>query len=336
MRILLIKTSSLGDVIHNLPVLSDLRANFPDAQIDWCVEEAFADIPRLHPALNTLIPVALRRWRKNLAAAQTWREIKQFKAHLQAHHYDAIIDTQGLIKSSLIARVARLKHNGARYGYAAGVAREALAARAYDQGLIIPLNVHALIRNRWLVQAALNTPVDTRLDYGISAPRLDFAWLANVPKIAVLLSAASRANKLWAEENWQNIALYLRQRGYTAVLPSGNALERQRAERIASQVPGAIVAPPLSLRELAALLGKAHLAIGVDTGLTHLAAALKTPVIALYTSTDPTLTGVFGTGFTRNLGNKGAPPSVNEVLIHIQQALLIHHKPAPRLKPKSR
>ena len=156
MRILLVKTSSLGDVIHNLPVVSDLRRSFPDATIDWCVEEAFADIPRLHPQVGEVIPVALRRWRKTLFQRATWREIGQFRRRLARTPYDAILDTQGLIKSALIARQA----SGRRLGYAAEVAREPLAARCYDETFVIPPNAHAIERNRWLAAAAFNTPLD--------------------------------------------------------------------------------------------------------------------------------------------------------------------------------
>ena len=316
MRILLVKTSSLGDVIHNLPVLSDLRRSFPDASIDWCVEESFADIPRLHPDVAQVIPVALRRWRKAAGRLATWREIGALRQRLGGTTYDAIIDTQGLIKSALITRQAR----GRRCGYAAEVAREPLAARFYDETFVIPRNVHAVERNRWLAAAALNYPVDLPLDFGIAGPEIELPWLAG-ERHAVLLTATSRDDKLWDEANWMLTAQALRNRGLTPVLPSGNSLERQRAERIAAAVPGCMVAPKLSLRELASLIGRAQLAIGVDTGLAHLATALRVPTIAIYVATDPALTGVYGSGFLRNLGAPGKPPSATDVLLLADQAL---------------
>ena len=316
MRILLVKTSSLGDVIHNLPVVSDLRRSFPDATIDWCVEESFADIPRLHPEVERVIPVALRRWRKAAGRLATWREIGALRQQLGGTSYDAIIDTQGLIKSALIARQAR----GRRHGYAAEVAREPLAARFYDETFVIPRNVHAVERNRWLAAAALDYPVDLPLDFGIAAPALDLPWLIG-ERHAVLLTATSRDDKLWDEANWMLTAQALINRGLTPVLPSGNALERERAERIAAAAPGCVVAPKLDLRELAALIGRAQLAIGVDTGLAHLATALRVPTIAIYVATDPALTGVYGSGFLRNLGRPGEPPSVPEVLLAADQGL---------------
>lgn len=317
MRILLVKTSSLGDVIHNLPVASDLHLRFPDAQIDWCVEESFADIPRLHPAVDQVIPVATRRWRRSLGRASTWREMYDFRRRIGAQEYTAVLDTQGLLKSALIARQA----NGRHWGYAAEAAREAIAARFYDATFVIPWNVHAVQRNRWLAAAAFDYPFDLPLDYGISAPEVDSGWIPD-QRLAVLFTATSRDDKLWDEDRWSAVARVLRGRGLRPVLPTGNALERARAERIANEVADAVVAPPLTLPQVAALIARASLAIGVDTGLAHLAAALRVPVIALYVATEPALTGVCGTGFVRNLGGAGTPPSVDAVLQVAEQALL--------------
>ena len=316
MRILLVKTSSLGDVIHNLPVVSDLRRSFPEARIDWCVEEAFADIPRLHPDVNEILPVAIRRWRNSMGKAATWREISEFKRRIGKSRYDAVLDTQGLIKSGLISRQAK----GRRYGYASEVARESLAARFYDETFVIPPNAHAVERNRWLCAAAFDTPIDLPLDYGIIAPFIELPWL-NSGRIAILLTATSRDDKLWDEASWMQIAQALINRGLSPVFPSGNALERQRVERLAAAVPGAIVAPALNLNELASLIARAALAIGVDTGLAHLAAALKVPTIALYITTEPALTGVYGTGFFRNLGSSGNAPSAAQVMAVAEQVL---------------
>ena len=316
MRILLVKTSSLGDVIHNLPVVSDLRRSFPEAQIDWCIEETFADIPRLHPGVSEVIPVAVRRWRKSLLKKKTWQEIGAFRKHIAAQPYDVILDTQGLIKSGLIARQAR----GTRCGYAAEVAREPLAARFYDRTFVIPPNAHAVVRNRWLAAAAFDYPVDLPLDYGITSPAIELPWLTGQRHV-ILLTATSRDDKLWDEAAWITVGQKLANMGLSAVLPSGNALEQQRAQRIAAAIPGAIAAPPLKLRELACLIARGALAIGVDTGLAHLAAALKVPTIALYITTDPELTGVLGSGFFRNLGRPGQTPKADAVLAAAEQAL---------------
>lgn len=316
MHILLVKTSSLGDVVHNLPVVSDLRRVFPEARIDWCVEEAFSDIPHLHPAVAEVIPVAVRRWRKSLGCRQTWQEMRAFRQRLRQTAYDFVLDTQGLLKSALITWQAPGKH----LGYASEVAREPLAARFYDRTFVIPPNAHAVERNRWLAAAAFDYPVDLPLSYGIESPPMPLPWL-NAAPFVVLLTATSRDDKLWPEEHWIAVARAFLADGLTPVLPSGNARERQRAERIASAVPGAIVAPPLSLRELSTLLGSARLCLGVDTGLVHLATALNTPTLALYIATDPALTGAYGPGFVRNLGGKGRPPTVEQVMTVANQEL---------------
>ncbi|MDR2111932.1 MAG: lipopolysaccharide heptosyltransferase I [Candidatus Accumulibacter sp.] len=316
MRILLVKTSSLGDVIHNLPVACDLKSQFPDVVIDWCVEETFADIPRLHPAVAEVIPVAIRRWRKALFSGATWREIGAFRQDLGRRDYDAVLDTQGLIKSGLITFFAK----GPCYGYAAEAAREPLASWFYDKTFVIPPNAHAVERNRWLGAAAFDYPVNLPLDYGILAPAPDFPWLP-AGRRAVLLTATSCDGKLWNEDRWVAVVRQLAVRGLMSVLPWGSARERGRAERIAAAAGGAVVAPPLSLGELAALIGHSELAVGVDTGLVHLAAALGVPAIALYVATDPALTGVYGARNCRNLGGPGRAPGAEEVMTAIDQEL---------------
>ncbi len=316
MRILLVKTSSLGDVIHNLPVAADIAQHLPGAEIDWCVEASFAEIPRLSPVVRRVIPVAVRRWRKALLAGTTWREIGAMRRALREHPYDAILDTQGLLKSALIARQA----NGPRLGYAADSAREPLAARGYDRHFSVDKSLHAVVRNRQLAGAALGYTPDPTIDYGISAPGFTADWLPDTP-LAVLLTATSRDDKLWPENDWIVVARELVRRGLTPVLPGGNAAERERAARIAAAAPGAIAAPALGIRELAGIIGRCRLAIGVDTGLAHLATALKVPTLALYTATDPALTGVLGSAWFRNLGGRKAPPSAAEVLALAEEAL---------------
>ncbi len=314
--ILLVKTSSLGDVVHNLPVASDLRTRFPEAAIDWVVEEGFAAIPRLHPAVRRVIPVAVRRWRRALLCAATWREMAAFRDELRREAYDVVLDTQGLAKSALIARLAR----GRRAGYAAEVAREPLAARFYDTHFVIPANLHAVERNRWLAAAALEYEPDLPLDYGIAATPLAAPWLPPAP-YAVLLTATSRADKLWPEAHWLQLAQALNARGLACALPAGSAQERDRALRLAGQMAAAVAAPPLDLAAMAQLLAGAQLVVGVDTGLAHLAAALGRPTLALFCASSPELTGVYAGGSARNLGAAGRPPAA-AAAIEAAEALL--------------
>ena len=316
MRILIVKTSSLGDVIHNLPVVSDIKRYFPDAVIDWCAEESFAAIPRLHPAVQEIIPVALRRWRKHLLQAATWRDMADSRRRLQALPYDAVIDTQGLLKSALLARRA----NGPVLGYAADSAREPVAAHFYDRHFRVSRDLHAVVRNRQLVAAALGYSLHGEPDYGIDVAPAKFDWLPHRPYV-VFLTATSRDDKLWPEASWLALGQQLNSLGYGVVLPGGSAVERERASRLAAGIPGAIAAPAMNIPELASLLAGGRAAVGVDTGLTHLAVALKVPTVALYTATDPGLTGVLGAGFYRNLGGKDQIPPALAVLAELQLAL---------------
>ncbi|MDR0736219.1 MAG: lipopolysaccharide heptosyltransferase I [Zoogloeaceae bacterium] len=315
--ILLVKTSSMGDVIHNLPVASDLAARFPQAHIDWVVEEGFADIPRLHPAVRRVLPVALRRWKRQPFSARVWREIRAARHDIEATAYDVILDTQGLLKSALIARAARCAATGRRLGYSFRAIREPLAAWAYDERFFVARSLHAVTRNRQLAAAALGYDLPPAMDYGLSLRGTKEARGESV----VFLTASSRADKSWAEHNWINLGRALARLGLTLLLPGGNALERERAGRIAAMMPGAQAVPPMPLADLAALLAHARFVVGVDTGLVHLAAAVRTPVLALYTATNPALTGVLGSGWCRNLGASGAPPDLPSVLEALQPLL---------------
>jgi heptosyltransferase-1 len=313
MRILLIKTSSLGDVVHNLPVVSDLRRHYPEAKIDWIVEEGFAEIPRLHGGLNRAIPVALRRWRRSLLTPATWREMRAFRATLQEEHYDLVIDTQGLLKSALITCMA----HGRRCGYAAASAREPLAAHFYDSTFDVPRNLHAVQRNRQLAAQAAGYAADQAPDYGIAAPSAPTFHRPN----AVLLTATSRDDKLWPEQRWIALGRALHERGLTCLLPAGRKTERERAERLVLAIPDAIAMPPIGLADLAGQMAAARIVIGVDTGLVHLAAALGRPTLALFCASDPALTGVLAATPAINLGTRGQPPSVDAVLAAVMPLL---------------
>jgi heptosyltransferase-1 len=308
LRILLVKTSSLGDVVHNLPVVSDIRSAVPAAEIDWVVEESLAAIPRLHAAVANVLPVAIRRWRASLFNGGTRAEIRAFLNGLRQTQYDLVIDTQGLLKSALITRAAR----GVRHGLDFASAREPLSL-FYDRTWSVPWTMHAVERNRALVARALGYTVPTSIDYGVSAPAANFAWLPG-SAYAVLAHATSARAKLWPEENWVEFGNRLGERGLRCVLLWGDEAERLRAEAIARSITSAVVAPRLSLADATAVLAGARAVIGVDTGLTHLAAALKVPTVGIYCATDPAATGIHGCAHALNLGGVGSPPSVEEAL----------------------
>lgn len=309
-RILIIKTSSLGDVIHNCPVIADIHTHFPNAQIDWVVEEAFADVPQLHAQVNQVLTVAVRRWRKHLFNQNTWVEIAAFKKIIKQTNYDAIIDSQGLLKSALIACTA----NGIKHGYDKNSIREPLASYFYDKTYNISYQQHAVTRNRALVALSLGFAAPTNApDYGISAPKCE---LTLPEKYIVALHSTSRTSKLWPTQYWADLGKQLAQQNLSLVLPWASDTEHLRAQAIAQQVPGSIVLPQLNIRELSGVIANATAAIGVDTGLSHLAAALNRPTVAIYTDTQPMLTGVMAGAHTKaiNLGGIAQIPSVNDVL----------------------
>jgi len=316
MKILIVKTSSLGDVIHCLPVINDILAVYPNAQIDWVVEQSFADIPRLHPAIHEVFTVAFRRWRKQLFRFKTWSEINQFKHLIVQNSYDAVIDTQGLLKSALITRLA----NGVKHGYDKQSIREQIASQFYDKTYAISYEQHAVSRNRTLAALSLAyAPPANAPDYGIQAT-LNSTEIPSKPFV-IALHGTSRDSKLWPIEHWINLGKALKNSQLNMVLPWSNPNELARAELITSTLENAIVLPKSSIAELAAVISQAKAAVGVDTGLSHLAAALNIPTIAIYTDTNPALTGVMGSqAYAVNLGNIGEIPSVESVLAQLNRA----------------
>ena len=299
--ILFVKTSSLGDVVHNCPAVSDAARALPGAHIDWVVEEAFAGVAALHAAVRRVIPVAVRRWRNRLWHPAAWSELAAFRREIARERYDAVIDTQSLVKSALVASAA----HGVRHGLDGASAREPLAARFYDAVHAVPRALHAVERNQRLVAAALKLPPAARVDYGLRVPRVEKS--ASV----VLLTMTSRADKLWPEDRWVELAHAL---ATPVILPWGSASERARAERIAAGIGRAEVPPRLEIDALARLFAGARSVIGLDTGLTHFAAALGTPTLGLYCGSDPALTGLYGMPWAKNIGGAGRAPDVRDVL----------------------
>jgi heptosyltransferase-1 len=289
LRVLLIKTSSLGDVIHTLPALTDAARAVPGIEFDWVVEEGFAEIPSWHPAVNAIIPVAIRRWRKSIW--QTWRsgEWKRFKQRLRDTPYDLVIDAQGLLKSAWLTRYSR----SPVVGLDRDSAREPLASRFYKQGYAVPRGQHAVERVRQLFAQALGYEVpQTTGDYGLQRSRLVDA--ADAAPFVLFLHGTTWATKHWPELYWRQLAERLIAQGLQVRLPWGNVVERERAERIAEGLEQAQVLPKLNLAGVAKVLAQAQACVAVDTGLGHLAAAFDVPTLSLYGPTNPGLSGAYG------------------------------------------
>ena len=314
MRLLIVKTSSMGDVVHALPAVSDIRRALPGAAIDWLVEAPFAAIAQLHPGVQRVLPLAWRKWRKRLWQRDTRAAIGALRRELKREPYDLVLDLQGLLKSVLWGAQAR----GPLAGYDRASAREPLAALFYRQRAAVPRDLQAVERCRRLAAAHLGYAMPaTAPEFGIRAPA--GTWQAGAPS-AALIPCASRPEKLWPEAHWIALGQRLRAAGLAPVLVWGNDEERARAERIAAACDG-LVPPFLSVADMAAVLGQARQIVGLDTGFSHLAAAFGQPTIGIYCDHEPGLAGITGPGPVASLGGKGQVPSLQAVLAQLERHL---------------
>lgn len=302
MKLLIVKTSSMGDVIHTFQAIEDIRRQRPDATIDWCVEESFADIVALHPAIRKIHTVAIRRWRKALFGGGTWSEMRHLRRALRDEAYDLVIDAQGLLKSAVVARQA-----GAPVaGFDRNSIREPAAAMFYAKRFAVSRDMHAIERTRRLIGRALGYEPDlSRLDVGLVAPPPSGIALPDAS--AFLLHGTSRADKKWRAEDWIGTARLLVARGLTPVTTWSNPDEQAVAEAIADAVPETRVIPKSPLGTIAAAIAHSKLVIGADTGLTHLAAAFGLPTVAVFLTTQPGLTGPRGAYASTILAMPGTP-----------------------------
>ncbi|MER8570879.1 lipopolysaccharide heptosyltransferase I [Mesorhizobium sp. M1338] len=316
MKVLIVKTSSMGDVIHTFPAVEDTSLNRPDVTFDWCVEEAFAGIVGLHPAIDRIHTVAIRRWRKALFDGGTWREAATLRRALRDCRYDLVIDAQGLLKSALVARQA-----GAPIaGFDRSSAREPSATLFYDVTNAVPRNLHAIERTRRLFGLALGYQPDlSRLDSGIVAPAGTLAGIAG--KTAFLLHGTSREDKKWPIQDWIETARLFVERGLTPVTTWSNDREKAVAEAIAKAVPSTVVVPKSSLADIAAIIGRSTLVIGADTGLTHLASAFGLPTVAVFLATEPGLTGPRGPYASTLLAAPGGRVAPTDVMAEADRLL---------------
>lgn len=290
---LIVKVSSLGDVIHTLPAVTDAQRARKDIQFDWVVEENFAEVPSWHPAVKNVIPVALRRWRRNILKTYMNHEFRAFKRGLQGVHYDLVIDAQGLIKSGFISRLSK----GLTIGLSNRTIREPMATLFYNKVYSVPWTDHAVDRIRQLFSRALQYEYDPEeIDYGIDVSRIDFPseTIKKAGKQVVFLHGTTWQTKHWPENYWRHLAHISTEAGYKVLLPWGTPKEKLRAKFIAQGNEGVEVLDKQTLTGLANYIQKSDGVIAVDTGLGHLAAALAKPIVSLYGPTNPELSGTFG------------------------------------------
>jgi heptosyltransferase-1 len=230
-RVLVVKMSSMGDVVHAQPVIADLRAHVPGATVDWVAEAPFAGIPAMNPGVSEVIPIAWRKWRRTLREPATRAAMRTFRDRLRAHRYDWVVDCQGLVKSAAVVRLARAAH---RAGPAWGSAREPIASLAYDLRADVPWSMHVVARNRAVAAAAFGYAIDAPARFGLEVPRFAPRWLADDARLAVLIPGASRPEKLWPEERWIAIGRRLAARGLQLAWLWGSPSELERVRRLAA------------------------------------------------------------------------------------------------------
>jgi heptosyltransferase-1 len=363
MKILIVKLSSLGDVLHNLPIVWDLRAKYPLAQIDWVVEEGYVGL--LEPlktisspsgdstaGINNIIPLAFRRWKKALKRGEFIRSIQeyiafkeQFKSGVFAG-YDLIIETQGLLKSAWVTKLANPNKTAEVFGLANQTefsGYEPLARKFYTDSVQVPFHCHAVDRSRWVAASAMDMPVPDRIisppqfypdtyvqslvdaaKLGFASTRVDLGFDVTKPYV-MCFHATAGASKRWSDDHWVTVGKTLLAKGMQVILPWGNDKEKAVGTQIAKKISGtyslagskAIVPSAFSIADAFGLVAGAQMTIGVDTGLTHLSAILGRPTIELYCDSPRWKTEGYWSSKIHNLGDKGEPPSVEKVLAAI-------------------
>ncbi|HOX89695.1 MAG TPA: lipopolysaccharide heptosyltransferase I [Burkholderiaceae bacterium] len=315
MRVLIVKTSSMGDVVHALPLAADIARARPGALIDWVCEDAFVPIPRMSPHVNEVRRVSLRRWRRQLLSPAMWREVARVRTKLRDARYDLVIDCQGLIKSALVGSWTRAPV----VGYGKLTAREPLATRFYSRCFEVPVDLPAVQRCRELAAQALGYELEGPPRFELRPTGTPLADLG--ADSAVLLANTSRASKLWPEERWIELGRWLGERGLRSVLFWGAPEEGERVRRLAAAIPGARVAPRSGLDVLGASLAQAQLVVGVDTGLTHLAAALGRRCVGIFCDYPIERVGLTGDGPVESLGGVGQQPALEQVRAACERVL---------------
>ncbi len=317
MRVLVVRVTSMGDVVLTLPAVSDMLANLPGVQIDWLVEKPFSAIAAMHPGVSKVIPVQWRKWRSSFHLRQTRQAWRDFRVQIRANKYDMVLDFQGQIaKSVILGWQAR----GPLVGFGWNGLREPLSSLFYRRKGNVERKLHLVPRSRLLAaQLGGYAPPQSAPDYGIRAPAAE--WTPSIGRFAVLIPGASRVEKLWPVEHWIRVGQTLRDQGYAIAVLWGSQSELQLAQDIAADCD-AKIPPFLTVAQAAGLLQASSVVVGLDTGFTHLAVALNRPTVGIYCDFDPALAGLVGSGFTASIGGVATVPSLTDIQNALQQALL--------------
>ena len=303
MRVLVVKTSSMGDVIHTLPAIEDATKAIPGIKFDWLIEEGFQEIPAWHDSVDKVIPIGLRRWRKSWRKTFLSGEIKLFLKRLRENKYDVVIDAQGLIKSAVPAKFTK----GILCGFDKSSAREGMAARFYDRKFAVDKSLHAIERVRRLFALSLG------YEYQNISPsvKLNLNAALEERKGFLFLHGTTWPSKHWPDESWLEFGKLLKEKGEVIYLLWATAQEKDRADWLARELNVSVL-PRLSLTQIAELMLKAKAVVGVDTGLTHLAALLDVRSIGIYGSTDVGLTGAMGVNHKNLKSNFECSPCLSK------------------------
>ena len=320
-------------MLHNLPIVWDIRAQYPNARIDWLVEESYVSLlePLLSNAdfkgLDHIIPIAMRRWKKNLLSEQTRKEWRAFRQNLQATQYNVVIETQGLLKAAWLTRLTARSVNAVIAGLGNATedsGYEPLVRRFYTESVQVPLRCHAVERSRWVAAAALNVAVPNNLPQFYPPAFLQDLRASPTPfnkPYVLFFHTTARAAKQWSESNWMALGNALAKQGKQVILPWGNAQEKAVSERLSAQIAHSIISPAFNISEWFSVIANAALTVGVDTGLTHLSAMMNTPTIELYCDSPRWKTEAYWSGNVKNLGDTGQPPSLDAVLQSVETLL---------------
>lgn len=316
MKILIVRVSSLGDVLHTMPMVADIRQHFPEAQIDWVVEEAYVGLLRLNPQVNRILPFALRRWKKRLFSREIRQEMTAFGRQLHETTYDVVLDVQGLIKTGIVMGLAKTVKGGIKAGLAnatEGSGYEPLSRFFHNKSIPVNARTHAVARGRILAGKVLGYEPTTVPDFALRVPDVECPVKVNAP-YTLFFHGTAGISKKWAPANWIATGRSLASQGMQVLLPWGNPTEHELARVLAGQIPGAVVLPALSVEQMIVLMQGASLIVGLDTGFTHIAAAYCRPTIEIYCDSPRWKTEGNWSDKIINLGDKGAPPTAEQVL----------------------